>query len=234
MTTNLPDTFKARAGRTHISIAGYLVMLERLKRSHGTADDMAAAIGREPTNAIKRIVVWMHRFGMISIVSWKQPSGRGKRMPRFRFGPGPDAPYGGQAGYELGAKLTSKAGVDLLALHHAMDLLWVGATTTELMEATGLARGTVRSMVSHGRKLKLFRIVKYRRRVGIGGDPIPVYGVRFGDEVDAARPERKSVDVLGREYRERVRIKKRLEQNAAVTRRRLAIVAANEADLVAA
>lgn len=214
---SMHPTFKARPGRSHVSVAGYLAMLAAVKRNRGTADDMIAAIKRPKTNALRWVVAMMHQLGMISVTSWVSPSGRGKLKPRFKFGPDDDAPYPGKAGHEFGSH-KRRVGIEMVALSHFLDALWTGANTSQLVEATGWSRGTVHRAIIVSRKLKLARISEYDRRQGIGGSPTPIYAINLDSQPDAIRPERKSHQVLGREYRERNRIRRRLVENGKLMR----------------
>lgn len=224
--THASPEFKPKSRAARLSMSSYMDMLNRARRKRATAAEMCAAIGRKKTTGLTRLVMWMLRLDILHIHSWTSVSGRGKLVGRFGFGHAESAEYPGKAGYQFGHNAIGRPPTSLIVLQHMLDVMLSGATTNQVVDATGLSRGVALRAIRHGRQIGLFMIGSYRRRIGAGGSPIPVYSIRQPGEQDAAPPTaigstRDGRNALARQSKDRNRIRQRIAGSLANNRRHL-------------
>ena len=188
--------------KPRIATSGHIEMLAMIKKGGATGAEISAAMGYQP-HTVSSILFRMRSQGLIHISEWNPPAHKGVHIPRYRFGPGTDAPYtGNKAPRWLEKKSRVKLRSEVIATASLFHELMAGeCSMADLLAATGMSRGFIGNSLRHARKHGLARICKWERRQGVGGSPTPYWSLGSGP--DAQKPKPKSNTERCREYMNR-------------------------------
>jgi hypothetical protein len=143
----------------------------------------------------RKWLVGMTRVGLCHIAEWvPNAHNHGNRLPVYARGPGQNAQR------SCGQKRQRFFGVDsLVAVASVLEALEARCTCLELLEVTGLALRTLRTMLREMQAQKLVRIAAWLDRPdGVGGEPIRQY--QQGHAPDEPRPQPKPARVHSKAY----------------------------------
>lgn len=197
------------SGRT-VELRGMRLCLHILawcEREPQTARDMAAHCGRDHDV----IILWcshMHRLDMMRVVGWRKAK-KGPRAAVYATGRGesvePMKP-------RKQRKTRQMAGVAALA--QMWSELQQPSMAADLVESSGLSKGTVCRMLREARALRLVRVAHWQRREGCGGTPTPMY--ELGSAPDAPKPTPQPPLVVAKRHRARLKTQRGVSRIVAI------------------
>jgi len=190
----------------------YARMLDMLRRQGPMTAQAMAGTGNFTVAGLQCAFPMLHGADMVYIADWfyGQPNRQGRPSPVFAFGRGEDALCPTGAAYRRAVRDHS--------MFRSFAAMWAAlaepVSMAELSTRLGVARCTVGDKLLRLRKLKLARIVAYRKEHGDYGIPVPLY--QLGSAPSVPRPKRISRKEANRNYWDRRAVKRALAVNQSV------------------
>lgn len=179
-----------------LSMKGYLNILRVVMDGPCGAVQVAEAVATSPVT-VHDILRRMADLGLIHEVDWSV-SVKGPRRAVYAFGAGPRAPYPGKRRQHPVSVWTRRP--ELMTFANAIKAMSESAATSqEIVELSGLCRGTVRRMVNHAQDIGLVHIGGWYR--GVVGPPVAMYAL--GRRPNKQRPAPQSNKEACRQYLDR-------------------------------
>lgn len=195
----MPSKRKKRASAGgRLGVAGYVAVLNRLRRAATIAEIVDAGIACNST--CRRVVPAMHALGLVRVSGWTTEYDKPYR-PVYRTGAGTDAPppsvrpCGRPVNRPVRAPKPAKIPPELLALAAALTALQAPITQDDIAEESGISVATVRRLLRALRKVRMAFIADWAGRA-----PLHQLGTNRDDQ---PKPPPKPREVVQRESRAR-------------------------------
>jgi hypothetical protein len=170
-------------------IQGYATLVRLLEKHPMTRPDLAA-VSEFSSRQLGRQLRCMHEASLIRIAGWQNCNRRGPLLVVWGAGDEPDVPYpGGKCKNRTPRSQPLRAvaprrGPEMMVFVNMLDALREGASSVELVELVGSARGTVHAFVKHCRRIGLIHIHAWHGTT-------PIY--KLGHRTDAAKRKPQTV-----------------------------------------
>lgn len=183
----MSEELKAPGSYAKMGAAGFAQMLVEFSKAGAVRRSELQRLTGVADHTGIRFIDMCHRFQRAHIECWDVGCAGGP-VPRWRYGPGVDAPEPrGHGKVRSGRSTSKKPPVNLLTLMHILDAFEDGATRAQATKRSGAGRAMVSRVVDVLMAGELAHVCDWRRRKSRhGGAPLQV--IKLGPGQNKRRP----------------------------------------------